>query len=208
MKYSEKRGHQVTLMLLLAASFWYLIFGVQLFNFWLSMVVASIILVGLSSYFGGIPLGRENFNISSLIIGLTTAIILYFIFWMGSVLSQWIFPFAEGQITSIYQIRLQGETIFIGLVLLFITSPAEEIFWRGFIQKWSMERFGDFRGWLVASVFYAGIHVTSGNFILVMAALVAGLFWGFIYWKTKNLVACIISHSIWTVGVFLIFPIL
>lgn len=195
-------------MFFLAAIFWYLIFGVQLFNFWLSMAIAATILAGLSIYFEGVPVSRKDFNKNNLITGLAAAMILYLFFWAGNILSQWMFSFAEGQITSIYQIRFEGQTLLIALVLLFITSPAEEIFWRGFMQKRAMEKLGDFKGWLLASTLYAAVHIASGNFILMMAALVAGLFWGLLYWKTKNLVSCIISHSIWTVSIFLIFPVL
>lgn len=208
MKCEEKTNYQIAFMLSLAFIFWYLIFGIQLFNFWISMAIAATILASLSIFFKGSPVSGKDLNIYSLIVGLAAAIILYLLFLVGNILSQWMFSFAEGQITSIYQIRFQGQTILIALVLLFITSPAEEIFWRGFIQKWAMEEFGGVKGWLLSSVFYAGVHITSGNFMLVMAALVAGLFWGLLYWKTKNLVPCIISHSIWTVGIFLIFPML
>ena len=45
------------------------------------------------------------------------------------------------------------------LVLLFITSPAEEVFWRGFVQRWFMHRFGGKAGWLLAVCVYAGVHV-------------------------------------------------
>ena len=53
------------------------------------------------------------------------------------------------------------------LVLLFITSPAEEVFWRGFIQRWFTHRFGGKAGWLLAVCVYAGVHVFSGNLMPV-----------------------------------------
>lgn len=42
--------------------------------------------------------------------------------------------------------------------------------------------------------------------MLVMAALTAGLFWGWLYWKTDSLVPCILSHAFWTVTVFILWP--
>lgn len=198
--------YQVVFTLSLATFFWYLTFGVQVFNFWLSMAIAATILAILAIFFKGLPFSKKNLNSRAVMIGITSAVILYVLFWLGSTISQWIFPFAKGQITSIYNIRTQGQAITIALVLLFITSPAEEIFWRGFIQKWAMERYGNLNGWLLGSCLYAGVHLASGNFILVMAALVAGLFWGFMYWQQRNLIPCIISHCIWTVGIFLLLP--
>ena len=69
----------------------------------------------------------------------------------------------------------------------FVTSPAEEIFWRGFLQRRLMLRLGSFWGWIIASVLYAAVHISSLNFMLVGAAGVAGLFWGLLYWRLKTL---------------------
>ncbi|NLC77068.1 MAG: CPBP family intramembrane metalloprotease [Clostridia bacterium] len=208
MAYRNIGTYQVIFTLCLAAVFWYLIFGVQMANFWLSMAVAATVLASLSVLFQGLPFTGKDLNARAIIAGLVSAAILYLLFWLGNTVSQWIFPFARGQVASIYEIRTQGQAMVIALVLLFITSPAEEIFWRGFIQKWAMEKYGDLRGWLLGSCIYAGVHLASGNFMLVMAALVAGLFWGYLYKWEGNLVSCIISHCIWTVGIFLLIPVM
>lgn len=205
---ASQRGsdYQVIFTLVLAVFFWYLTFGLALFNFWLSMAVAASVLAGLAILFQGSPVARRDFNFPSLLVGVGAAVVLYFLFWLGYTASQWIFTFAEGQVNSIYHIRSQGQAIIIAMVLLFVTSPAEEIFWRGFIQKWSMAKWGREKGWLIGAALYAGVHIFSGNFMLVMAALVAGLFWGWLYLKEGNLAPCIISHCLWTVGIFLLFP--
>lgn len=208
MDYQKPGTHQVILTLCLAIIFWYLTFGAKIMNFWLSMAIAATVLAGLSILFNGLPFSGKDLDTRAIMVGTLSAVILYLLFWLGNTVAQWLFPFAESQVTSIYDIRTESQAIVIALVLLFITSPAEEIFWRGFIQKWAMERFGNLYGWLLGSCIYAGVHIASGNFMLVMAALVAGLFWGFLYWQEKNLVSCIISHCIWTVGIFLLVPVM
>ena len=93
-------------------------------------------------------------------------------------------------------------------MLLFVSSPGEEIFWRGFLQKWAIGKWGSVVGWLVTALLYAAVHIVSGNFILVMAALVAGLFWGLMAaWLKDNLLPVIISHSLWTFAIFVLWPI-
>ena len=141
-----------------------------------------------------------------MLIGLVSAALLYAIFALGNTLSGWLFRFAPHQVSAIYDIRHEGSPLAMALVLLFITSPAEEVFWRGFIQRWFTHRFGGKAGWLLAVCVYAGVHVFSGNLMLVMAALTAGLFWGWLYWKTGRLVPCILSHAFWTVAVFILWP--
>jgi len=198
----------IVITIALAIVFWYLTFSVQLLNFWLSMSIAAITLSLLAIYWGGNPFNCKDLNIRTIIIGVGSAIILYFVFWAGNFLSQLLFDFAKPQVSSIYTIRTQAEAIYITLVLLFITSPGEEIFWRNFLQRWSMQNFGGFKGWIFASLVYAGVHISSGNFMLVMAALIAGLFWGYIYWKEENTLAVSISHALWTTGIFVFFPVM
>ena len=197
---------QVSFTIALALIFWIWTLGIQALSFWLSMSLAASVLAMLALFFGGKPFTKEDLHFPSLLLGLGAALALYLMFWAESIVSQWLFPFAPSQISSIYELRTEGQPFTIALVLLFITSPAEEIFWRGFVQKWAMDKYGSYPGWLLASAIYGGVHLFSGNFILIMAALTAGLFWGFLYWQSKNLVPCIISHCLWTVGIFLLAP--
>ncbi|HWR28915.1 MAG TPA: type II CAAX endopeptidase family protein [Negativicutes bacterium] len=193
--------------LLVAAVFWFVTFSLQILNFWLSMCIAVTILTALAFRLGGVPFSRKDWNLRSIFSGVAAAASLYTIFWLGNSLSQLLFHFAKPQIASIYGIRTQGETIMISLILLFITSPGEEIFWRGFVQRRFVERFGTRTGWLMASSIYAAVHIASGNFMLTMAALIAGLFWGWLYQREQNLIPCIVSHSLWTVTIFILLPI-
>lgn len=207
-KLKSIRNKEIAFTVLLAILFWYITFAKQYFNFWLSMSVATITLGSLSIYFGGNPFSRKDLNVRTFVIGVGSAIVLYGVFLLGNYLSQLLFDFAQPQVLSIYGIKSQSEAILIVLVLLFVTSPGEEIFWRNFVQRWAMKKYGGITGMLLASITYAAVHIPSGNFMLVMAALVAGLFWGLIYWKERNLLAVTISHALWTVGIFVVFPVL
>jgi membrane protease YdiL (CAAX protease family) len=94
----------------------------------------------------------------------------------------------------------------IALLLFFVTGPAEELYWRGYLQKNLMARFGRWQGWLLATVIYAAVHIWSFNFMLIGAAFVAGAFWGGMYLHLKNLAPVIISHSVWSMVIFAVFP--
>ena len=193
-------------LILLATFFWWLNFGLQICNFWLGMAVAASVLAGLCVRVGGNPFAEGRTEARTLARGLLSAAALYAIFALGNALASLIFSFGPEQVSNIYSIRQEGPSWLVALVLLFITSPAEEIFWRGFSQKHFMDKLGDVRGWLAASLVYAAIHISSGNIMLVLAALVAGLFWGWLYMKTRDLRACILSHALWTVAVFILWP--
>ena len=62
-------------------------------------------------------------------------------------------------------------------------------------------------GFVVATLIYGGVHVFSGNVMLMLAALVAGAFWGALYVWKKDLLALIVSHSVWSAFIFAILPI-
>jgi hypothetical protein len=42
--------------------------------------------------------------------------------------------------------------------------------------------------------------------MLIVAALVAGLFWGWMYMRYNSMVMNIVSHTVWDIAVFLILP--
>ena len=70
-----------------------------------------------------------------------------------------------------------------------------------------MARFGNLAGFLVATLVYAGVHIFSGNLILILAALVAGAFWGLLYLWQRDLFLQIVSHSLWSAVIFAVAPV-
>lgn len=202
------KNTHIVYSLITASFFWYITFYVKLLNFWLSMSIAAMTLGLLAVLWGGLPFRVKEVSWRALLIGIASAALLYFIFWCGNIISRSIFNFAGPQITSIYNIRTQGETYLVALILIFITSPGEELFWRNFLQKWAMKRWGLLPGWILSSLIYGGVHVFSGNFMLVMAALIAGFFWGLIYCVEKSAVPLMISHALWTSAIFVFYPLM
>jgi len=142
----------------------------------------------------------------TVLIGVASAAALYFVFWTGKAVSTTIFSFAQPQIGGIYHKGAGTSMWVIALLLFFITGPSEELYWRGYLQHNLMIRFGKWKGWLLATVIYAGVHIWSFNFMLIGAAAVAGAFWGLMYLRFNNLISVIISHSIWSAVIFAVFP--
>ena len=142
-----------------------------------------------------------------LLVGLVSAVVLYALFVLGNVVIVTVLPFGEEQIRDIYS-KGQGTSLWImGGISLFVMGPSEEIFWRGYLQRELMNYFGEWQGWLMGTILYGGVHFWSFNLTLVLAAFVAGAFWGALYWRFNNLAPVIVSHSIWSIAVFSLFPI-
>lgn len=140
--------------------------------------------------------------------GFLIAFVLWWAFWIGDKVSAWLFGFARPQVELIYGMKSGTSPVVIALLLLFIIGPGEELFWRAFLQRRLMQRWGKNMGFIAATACYTLVHIWSLNFMLVMAALVAGCCWGFLYRLSPRLLpALMISHAVWDVCAFILFPI-
>lgn len=200
------RAIRVVAGLALAAFFWVVIFGWRIVNFWAGMVAAAVVLTAYAVLAGGVPWKRDEWTYENAVVGAAGALGLFAIFALGNWVARVIFPFASGQIGDVYSIREQADRLLIGAILLLVTSPAEEIFWRGFLQRQLSAWVGPGLAWVLGALVYALVHVASGNLMLVLAAFVAGLGWGLLLLWRRSVVPGIISHSLWTVMIFLLFP--
>ena len=204
--------------IVIAAGLWFYMFspwtkGAP--NFWIIMSAAAIVLTALA--LAGTP-DRDNFlkvekPMLQLLGGVAIAFALWGIFWIGDFLSSRWFDFARPEVDAVYSMKEGMPTGLIAFLLVCLIGPAEELFWRGYVQRTFSRQFeackaGRFIAFAVTTVIYALVHIWSMNFMLIMAALVAGAVWGFIYFLCpKALPALIISHAIWDALVFVWMPV-
>lgn len=191
--------------IVLANILWFATFSLSFSTFWTKISLSASSLAALSWWIRPIAQDRLRLDMRALLIGLVSAVALYLIFWAGKEISTALFPFAERQIGGVYG-KGAGTPRWIVLLLLFVTGPCEELYWRGFLQGSLVERLGGCGGWLMTTLLYTGVHLWSFNFMLVGAAAVAGAFWGAMYWRIGNLLPVIISHSLWGAVIFAVVP--
>ena len=198
--------------LLTAALLWFLMFNPWLtlpLDFWTMMTLSGCILLMMAllidpRWFADIEISWKGF-----FTGIALALVLWGIFWVGDKVATWMFPFARPQVDTIYSMKESQSEWVIGLLLLFIIGPAEEIFWRGFIQRSLSKRFTANVGFVATLLVYGLVHLWKFNFMLIMAAMVAGIVWGLAYrFFPEKLGAIIISHALWDCAVFIWFPIM
>lgn len=195
----------------IAALLWFFMFSPWtsgLGNFWVNMSIAATVLTVCALKGGdGVHFERKNIALQ-LMLGIAIAFALWGVFWVGDKLSRLMFEFARGQVDSVYGMKAGSSPVLIACLLLFVIGPAEEYFWRGYVQKTLSGICGPTGALTVTTIVYALVHIWSFNFMLVMAALVAGAFWGLIYRLRPSLLpALIVSHAVWDALVFVILPI-
>ena len=176
--------------------------------FWPVMAFTALALSSFSLFFHKKTSDEiYAFNCPHFFVGIVSAFVLYAIFWIGHFLSTRIFPFAASQIGSIYSIRANQSPMIIACLLMFLIGPAEEIFWRGFVQHRLSKKYNTWVALIVATALYTSVHIASMNFMLICASALCGLFWGLLFIKTQRIWPCIISHAIWDVTIFILQPI-
>ena len=212
-KRHEKTNNVLALILtvLLAFALWFFLFSPWtkgMVNFWIAISLASLVLSIIALSRRKQIISELKINWQAIVAGIFIAAALWGVFWVGDKISSMMFSFEKSQVASIYSMRDGHSKWLIATLLLLIMGPAEEIFWRGYLQKTLQTIISPNAGFVTSVILYSLAHLWSFNFMLIMAALVAGLVWGAIYrFFPKSLPALIISHSLWDVMVFVVFPI-
>jgi len=209
----SKFPSSLLLPIIVAVGLWFIMFSpwtAPYLNFWLSMLFSASVLLVMSFCLGKDWKAQFSVNVHAVLTGIFSAILLWGIFYIGNFFSNLLFDFARPQVHNIYGLRDGNSHSLIALELLFIIGPAETVFWQGLVQRKMMDATGAWKGFVITTLIYALAHVWAFNFILLMAALVCGAFWGLMYMtlKPRNLVPLLISHAVWDVMVFILFPIL
>ena len=148
----------------------------------------------------------RNGGVRKAALGLGAAALLYGLFFLGRFVSVRLLPFAAGDIQAVYALKAGASPLRIVLLLAFLIGPGEEFFWRGTLQRTWSARLGRVPGFLLATLLYTLVHVASGNAMLVTAAAVGGVFWGFLYLRTNSVLLTAVSHTAWDLLVFILLP--
>lgn len=166
-------------------------------RFWEHMTLTGFLL-GTMALANDAELRRLRFRERDIALGLLSAGGLYAIFQAGDRMARRVMPKGSQEIGAIYALRSLRPKPEIAARLAAVIGPAEELFWRGFVQR----RIGA----PGAAMAYGGIHLASGNATLIGAATVAGIYWGLLRALGTSMPALITSHVAWDIWIFLLAP--
>jgi len=150
-------------MVLAAAVLWYFAFAVTWGNFWVKISVSASVLAVVSLLIRPASLNELRFGPKEILLGLGSAALLYFFFVVCKFISVHLFSFAGDQIGGIYNKGDATPHWIILPMLFFITGPAEELFWRAYLQRELQGLLGGGGGFAVATLCYAGVHISAWN---------------------------------------------
>jgi len=174
-------------------------------RFWQRMTNTGALL-GVLAIAGDRTLQRPRLRRQDLALGLGIAAGLYAIFQVGDRMARRILPAGDENIGAIYELRGLRPKEEIALRLAAVVGPAEELFWRGLLQRAAVRRFGLVPGIGLSAGAYGGAHLVTGNPALIGAATVAGIYWSVWAALGAPMAALITSHVVWDIWIFLIAP--
>ena len=181
------------------AAFWF-----QVVPFWSAMVAFS----AFSWWAAWHPYFRVRLRPTRrlVLMGLLSGVALYLLFFAGALVVREtpLWPWVE-RVVDLTRTTAPGGLA--ALVIVFATSPSEEVLWRGAVFARLTRRYG--AGWrpvVLTTVAYAGFVALSGSVVLPLAALVCGAVWTRQRQITGSIVPGLVSHALWSLLMFLWVP--
>ncbi len=91
-------------------------------------------------------------------------------------------------------LELSSQTGIFSFMTIVIAAPIlEELIFRGIVLDGLLKKYSPLKSILISSILFGIVHLNPWQFI---AALVIGIFSGWVYYKTRNLMLCILIHFV------------
>lgn len=166
-------------------------------RFWDRMTITGAVL-GAFALAADRDTRRARIRPADVGLGLASAAGLYALFRLGDTVARQVMPRGSEDIGDVYALRSLRPRGELAARLALAIGPAEELFWRGFVQPRA--------GYLGGTALYGGAHVVTENWTLVAAATIAGAYWGLLRAVGLPLGALVVSHVTWDIWIFLVAP--
>ncbi|MGM9923264.1 MAG: lysostaphin resistance A-like protein [Bacillus sp. (in: firmicutes)] len=149
---------------------------------------------------------NESSLAKNIIYGLLSGILVYALFALGNALIQWLdISTLSKDVAQLYK-KFSPVDAWHFLVLFLVIIPAEEIFWRGFIQKRIGQYISNKATIIASALLYALPLIYSQNLALIIAGIAAGAVWAALYQWKKSLPLVIMSHLIFDYLLLVLLP--
>ncbi|OPY24187.1 MAG: Tetratricopeptide repeat protein [Methanobacterium sp. PtaU1.Bin242] len=96
--------------------------------------------------------------------------------------------------------------LFASVILIISTGLAEEILFRGIIQKNAENVLGAFYGLLYTAFLFTALHIGWNSIYDLIFVFAVAMFYGYVFQKTKSIFGITLSHGISNTFLFLIIP--
>ena len=198
------------LSIVVIAVCWFVLFSPwtrPLVNFWWVLSISSFLVSILAGHFYpqwtlDMDVDKKNF-----LLGFGLFAVLCGGCYGGSMYLMEQYPFLEEQFDRLHLLYDDSTYYFLAIFLLLLMGQAEEIFWRGYIQRALSERLSPNAGYLITTLLYTLMYAWAFNWALTLGAFVLSLVWGGLCrYNPRWLSPVMLSHMLLNVVFFILFP--
>ena len=98
--------------------------------------------------------------------------------------------------------------VFAGIILTISTGFAEELLFRGILQKNAENVMGKYMAILFASVIFSILHTGWMSFLDLIFVFLVAIFYGFVFQQTRSIFGISFSHGLTNIFLFVVMPFL
>ena len=193
--------------ILLVVIVWIMLNVSGIMGFFYSTVASTFLMVIVSIRRGWV---RSLIRISAknLLLGFASAVILYILYYLLWLTVRGSYLF-ERNVVGVYNAVAGTGMMPVDILLLaFPISTGFEVFYRGYLQGILAYRVRGLYAIALPALLDAALHLVTGNPFFVMATLLSDVWWGATMLLTGSLFASIVSHAVWDIFIFVVFPLL
>lgn len=140
------------------------------------------------------------------ITGIVGAVVLYLVFLAGAYAAS--LSGLSSYVQLVYTMIYSQASKALIFVLLAVIGICEEIYWRGGVQGYARKhvKWLGTMSWILPTIYYSLVHLSTLNPILVLAAFFVGLVAGYLA-DRHGIVTSAIAHVVWIEAVVVFLPI-
>ncbi|MET3698188.1 hypothetical protein SAMN05877753_10843 [Bacillus oleivorans] len=172
--------------------------------FWYMFTASSLVLISYAIVNGQIE--DKLSPASFLFYGIVSGLLLFGAFYLGYILLEAIGSASVRDVSKLYR-DFAPSNIWQFLALILFVVPGEEIFWRGYVFSKFKKHSNLMYSIIASSILYASVQIYADAWILVIAAIVAGVFWNILYHWKKSMPLIIVSHLTFDLLLFWYLPV-
>lgn len=176
-------------------------------NFWWTISISSILISILAGHYHPewtLDIDIDKKNITA---GLCLAVVLWIVCYFGTRWAASFYPEMKASLSHIRQINDDPVYLILAIPLCLLMGQAEEVFWRGYIQKVFSEKWNANVGFAITAILYPLMYAWSLNWVLIIGIFIMGLVWGGLCrYNPRWLTMVMISHAVLNAMIFMFFP--
>lgn len=176
-------------------------------NVWLTTGLAAIVTLTSCLYVYGAQLKRLAVpHRREICLGMACGFLMIGLTQLAYPIGKAILPGLSAWVTPLYGNLQQPPGPYRALPILILVVVAEECVWRGLLIDMLQQRYPALQVVLLSTACYAIPHLCGGSWLLLGVVLICGVIWSSLRLMTGSLVVPLLTHLIWDLSVFVMFP--